>query len=191
MEEIILRFPHLSDKIFNLLDNKSLEKSRKVDRYWNVYIAKQKFYSIRIIKTTVERFQEVGPEWNKFFVKSTIKTITNLQQAVQFFYLEQKMSQTGSKSRIFCSLKMPNGITPLHIAAYSGDLVLLKTILGNNQKYQADDWGCTPFHFAAHNGHLETCQYLMKTSVIVATAPYFEQTVPSYLFSLCKTNQTM
>ena len=53
MEQIILRFPHLGQGIFDLLDNNDLEKSREVDRYWNIYIAEQKFYSIRIIKGTI------------------------------------------------------------------------------------------------------------------------------------------
>ena len=133
MEEILLRFPHLSEEIFNLLDNKSLGKSKKVDRHWNVYIAKQKFISIRIIKITVGRFQKVGPEWNKLLSKSTTKTTTDLQKAVQLFYLEQKISQGRSKRTIFHNLNMPNGITPLHIAAFSGDLDLLKIILGENK----------------------------------------------------------
>ena len=129
MEEILLRFPHLSEEIFDLLDNKSLGKSRKVDRHWNVYIAKQKFYSIRIIKITVGRFQKVGPEWNKLLSKSTTKTTTDLQKAVQLFYLERKISP----GRSFRNYNMPNGITPLHIAAFSGDLDLLKTILEKNK----------------------------------------------------------
>ena len=163
MEEIILRFSHLSEKIFNLLDNNGLEKSRKVDRYWNVYIAKQKFYSIRIIKTTVEQFQEVGPAWNTLFAKCTTKSITGLLKALQCFYLEQKMSQGLTNCTLVYSLNSPKGITPLHIAAYSGDLVLLKAIFERNQEYQKDGWGCTPLHYAAHNGHLEMCEYIMQT----------------------------
>ena len=172
MEEIILRFPHLNERIFNLLDNNSLEKSRKSDRYWNVYIAKQKFYIIRIIKRTVELFQDLGPEWNKVLVKSMTKTITDLQKAVQLFYEEHKavcitrnISEYSRESNctIYCSLKYPNKITPLHIAAYSGDLDLLKTILQRYQEYQKDEWGCTPLHFASHKGHLEMCQYIIDT----------------------------
>ena len=93
MEKILLRFSHLREKIFNLLDNKGFEKSREVDRYWNFYIAKQKFYSSRIIKTTMERFQKVGPEWERLFVKSTTKKIRDLQKLVELFYLEQKVSR--------------------------------------------------------------------------------------------------
>ena len=163
MEEIISRFSHLSEKIFNLLDNNGLEKSRKVDRHWNVYIANQKFYSIRIIKTTVEQFREVGPAWNNFFAKCTTKSITDLLKALQCFYLEQKMSRGLTNCTLVGSLNLPKGITPLHIAAYSGDLVLLKAIFERNQEYQKDGWGCTPLHYAAHSGHLEMCEYITQT----------------------------
>ena len=169
MEQIILRFPHLSEKIFHLLDNNCLEKSRKVDRYWNIYIANQKFYYIRLIKTILELdhkvlgIQEVGPAWNKLFVKCATKTITDLLQAVQLFYSEQKMSHRMTNCTIYYSLNLPKGITPLHIAAYSGNLDLLKTIFERNQEYQKDGWGCTPLHYAAHNQHLKMCEYILQT----------------------------
>ena len=162
MEEIILRFSHLSQKIFNLLDNNGLVKSRKVNRYWNIYIAKQKFYRIRIIKTTFERFQELGPAWNKLFANTTTKMIADLLKAVQFFYLEQKMCRGLTICTLFNSLRYPKGITPLHIAAYSGSLDLLKAIFERNQEYQKDGWGCTPLHYAAHNGRMEMCEYIMQ-----------------------------
>ena len=166
MEEILLRFPHLSQRIFDLLDNNGLEKSKEVDRYWNIYIVEQKFYSIRIIKATVKQFQEVGPAWNALFAQSTTKIITDLQKAVQTFYEEHKHTTYSQVSNctIYCSLKFPNSklpITPLHIAAYIGDLDLLKYVRERNQEYTKDYWGCTPLHFAAHNGHLEMCQYII------------------------------
>ena len=172
MEEIVLRFPHLSDRMFNLLDNENLNKSRKVDKYWNIYIAEQKFYNIRIIKAILERcqqdwilkrFQQVGPAWNTLFANSTTSMITDLLEAVQLFYLEQKMSHKMTTCTIFYSLNVPKGITPLHIAAYSGNLDLLKTIFEKNQEYLVDGWGCTPLHYAAHNGHSEMCEYIMQT----------------------------
>ena len=191
MEEILLRFPHLSEKIFNLLDNNGLEKSKEVDKYWNVYIAKQKFYSIRIIKTTMERFQKVGPEWETLFVKSTRKTIRDLQKVVQLFYLEQNVSQGARRCTIYCSLdeqlfnkypssyrslNIPSGITPLHIAAYSDDLDLLKTIFERNLENKKDDWGCTPLHYAAHNGHFEMCRYIMQIFDDMNTGNKFGET---------------
>ena len=172
MEEIVLRFPHLSDGIFNLLDNESLNKSKKVDRYWNIYIAKQKFYNIRIIKAILERcqqdwilkrFQQVGPAWNTLFDNSTTSMITDLLKAVQLFYSEQKTSHKMTTCTIFYSLNIPKGITPIHIAAYSGNLDLLKKLFEKNQEYLKDGWGCTPLHYAAHNGHSKMCEYVMQT----------------------------
>ena len=173
MEEILSRFPHLSQRIFNLLDNNGLEKSKEVDRYWNTYIAEQKFYSIRIIKATLKQFQEVGPTWNALFAQSLTKMIIDLQKTVQTFYQEHKRIAYSRVSNclIYCSLKFPCcfkvqehsqlQITPLHIAAYSGDLDLLKYVRERNQLYLKDYWGCTPLHLAAHNGHLEMCQYII------------------------------
>ena len=55
MEEIILRFPHLSEQISICLDNQSLAKSREISKTWNRLLEEQKFFQIRIIKTIIER----------------------------------------------------------------------------------------------------------------------------------------
>ena len=49
MEEVLLRFSHLGENIFDLLDNKSLFKCRKICRTWSSFIADQKFPWIRVI----------------------------------------------------------------------------------------------------------------------------------------------
>ena len=38
MEEIILRFPHLAEKIFQKLTNEGLARSREVERLWQKFI---------------------------------------------------------------------------------------------------------------------------------------------------------
>ena len=38
MEEAFIRFPHLSEQIYQQLDNKNLNKSRKIGRVWQRYI---------------------------------------------------------------------------------------------------------------------------------------------------------
>ena len=50
MEEAFLRFPHLSETIFDLLDNKSLAASKEVSKSWYFYLDSQKFLQTRIIK---------------------------------------------------------------------------------------------------------------------------------------------
>ena len=55
MEEVFLRFPHLSETIFDLLDNKSLAKSKKVNKSWYFYLDSQKFLQTRIRKAKEDK----------------------------------------------------------------------------------------------------------------------------------------
>ena len=59
MEEIILRFPHIGEQIFKLLDDKSLAESREVSRSWQKFINEEKFYKQIIAKMIEEKKQEL------------------------------------------------------------------------------------------------------------------------------------
>ena len=50
MEEIILRFPHLGESIFEQLDNESLAKSREVCDFWKNFVEGQTFYNLRLMR---------------------------------------------------------------------------------------------------------------------------------------------
>ena len=86
MEEVISRFSHLSENIFNSLDNNSIANSMKVSKFWKNYLKNQKFVQIRKIKAFVEEFHTVGEAWNEVFDSSSSETIKQLDQAVQEFY---------------------------------------------------------------------------------------------------------
>ena len=49
MDEAFLRFPHLSQQIFESLDLDSLERSLVVSKSWEKFISNQKFPWIRMI----------------------------------------------------------------------------------------------------------------------------------------------
>ena len=49
MEEASLRFPHLTEKILEKLDNQSLTKCRKISNDWKKIVRTQKDYWIRKI----------------------------------------------------------------------------------------------------------------------------------------------
>ena len=49
MEEIILRFPHLAEKIFQKLANEDLAKSREVERLWQKFIGEKNYLWLRIV----------------------------------------------------------------------------------------------------------------------------------------------
>ena len=57
MEEVFLRFPHLSENIFDSLDNKSLADCKEVSKPWYFYLAAQKFLQKRIIKANLTKLE--------------------------------------------------------------------------------------------------------------------------------------
>ena len=60
MEEVFLRFPHLSEDIFNALDNKTFTICKEVSKVWYNYLDDQKFVQERrvgIIKKMIKKFK--------------------------------------------------------------------------------------------------------------------------------------
>ena len=55
------------------------------------------------------------------------------------------------------------GETPLHVAAFNGDLDMCKYIMDSidNKSPKSND-GVTPLHFAARTGHLNICKYIIE-----------------------------
>ena len=50
MENLILRFPHIAQQIFEKLSDKSLTKCRQVGKLWQAFIDENSLPWIRIIK---------------------------------------------------------------------------------------------------------------------------------------------
>ena len=55
MEEVFLRFSHLSETIFDSLDNPSLANCKEVSKSWYFYLDTQKFLQPRIIKANIKK----------------------------------------------------------------------------------------------------------------------------------------
>ena len=86
MEEIFLRFPHLSEKIFDNLNNGSLSKSREINKSWNLYLSNEKWYEIRILESImIEMCPEIGNNVRKITKNWPKETIRDLKQAVSQF----------------------------------------------------------------------------------------------------------
>ena len=58
MEQAFLRFPHLSENIFDLLDNKSLAHCKEVSKVWYSYLDVQTFLQPRILKANKIKYVE-------------------------------------------------------------------------------------------------------------------------------------
>ena len=150
MEELFERFSHLSETIFNCLENRSLVKCKEVSRIWCDYISEQKLYHSRIIHLIVGNYHRVGTDWD-VFRKCTTNTIKNLRHAVEHFYLKKD------------NIHYHELLTPIHVAAGTGDLSLLEEIQKKEEeKYPEDIEGFTPLHYAAQNGHLNICKALIE-----------------------------
>ena len=86
MEVIALRFSHLSEGIFNLLNNESIAKCRKVSRFWNQFLDNDKQLWIRIIKSYEQNQAGFEEEWKSVIEKVPLETAKELAVATQKFY---------------------------------------------------------------------------------------------------------
>ena len=152
MEQVILRFPHLAEKIFAQLDNLSLTRCREVSKTWKSFLDQQKFLHIRCIQSYIEneKKDDIGDLWKKFFNISNTEMILLLKTAVENVYSNKAWYTEGI-------------LNPHHVAAIYGQNHLYKYIeekLGD--KSEESNCDMTPFHYAAMEGHLDVCKYIME-----------------------------
>ena len=151
LENLMFRFSHLSETIFDHLDNQSLVNCKLVSKELNVYLSEQKFHQIRIIKETVAKFHELGQSWIDVFKTANTMTIMELGHAVDQFYTK--------------GLKYTNykGIAPVHVAAGAGNVSLFDKLV-DKYKDPTDKNGLRPIVFAVLNNRLEMTKAILKIS---------------------------
>ena len=100
MEQAFLRFPHLSEAIFDSLDDKSLFGCKEVSKYWYVYLDVQKFLETRIIKSYIKNVEEAVVMVQKIYFESrcrqkkemkTRKTEKDARFKIQLFNARSKI----------------------------------------------------------------------------------------------------
>ena len=79
LEDFFVKFPHLTEKIFDHLENTSLVECRKVSRSWQSYLDEQKILQVRIIRSIVGKHQKVDESWEKILSLSNTKMIFGLR----------------------------------------------------------------------------------------------------------------
>ena len=187
MEEVLLRFQHIGEQIFDHLDNVNLTKCMEVNYTWKEFINNQKSSWIRIIEKYVTSLKTElwlnSLEWHTFLKTSNVEilkeiacTINNYQDHVYLFpkkgnpLIYAAMSGNADiVAKLLCeeNSKQPEdefGRTPLHYAAMFGRLELCQLIhIYFGVVDPKDKEGRTPLHYAACCGHLETCDFLIKT----------------------------
>ena len=185
MEEVFLRFPHLSENIFGSLKSEFLAKSKEVCRSWYDYLDDQKFLQIRADKVklvieTVEKFGHIAKAHiadyklpNITFEIETRKEIINDARNGNFDLVHGKIMNNidslyqGDQGGCCLSLcGLPLYVTqPIFMAAFHGHLEMVIYLVDNledkNPKND-DQWYCTPLHVAANHGRIDVVRYIMS-----------------------------
>ena len=95
MEEIITRFPHLGEQIFDQLKGKDLQKCREVEESWKIFIDSQKSQWIRVIK---KHLRQPDKDWKEVAKISNVETVRNLASAVYDHYVRYGIRYDDSKN---------------------------------------------------------------------------------------------
>lgn len=82
MEEIITRFPHLGEQIFDQLTGEDLQRCREIEESWKIFIDSQKFPWIRAIK----KHLKLDKDWKEVVQRSNVEIVRNLASAVYDHY---------------------------------------------------------------------------------------------------------
>ena len=86
MEVIFQSFTHISEKIFQYIDDASIEECRLVSKSWRSYLDHNKHVKIRLIQKSVDCYDQVEESWKKVFKKSNSDIIEKLFCAVKELY---------------------------------------------------------------------------------------------------------
>ena len=153
MEEIILRFPHLAEKIFQKLTNEGLAKSREVERLWQKFIDERSYPWLRIVN---------------------IPTI--LQDGDTYMHLAAQYGQTDIFEMILSEEDNKNpkngiGNTAFHLACSEGCMNIAIILINKSNELAIDlnsknNHGWTAFHLACVNGGSEITEMLIKNAAI-------------------------
>ena len=190
MKNLLFRFPHLGQRIFQKLDDQGLNKCLKLSRYCKSFIEGQKFYWIRRIvqMTNIEfslcRLQCVILEnllLNNLSFKDLQKMDTVAKKKRQkswhnnIFYFAFLTGQTEFLKKLFNDSSFEDYVKRVmkHIISYhaaeKGQLEIVQFIITNQNPDEINYWFCdhrytgdTPLHIAAEKGHFDTCNFIIQ-----------------------------
>jgi ankyrin repeat protein len=151
MEEVISRFPHIAEQIFEELDNYHFTQCKVISQSWKNLMEENKYSYIRLIKTITNCSKKT---MKKIFPKANLEDVILLASDVSEVYdeLNYEVDVTTDPS-----------LTLFHTAAKHGYLSVCKLIIdGIEGKHPKNFVLKTPFHFAAENGHLSICQLIIE-----------------------------
>ena len=145
------RMPHITDQIFEKLDNATLKNCNEMSKSWKQYIG--------------------GKNWSWIRIVDTPKILKNRK----YLHMSAKLRQLNIFKRIFeeeefTNPKIRNGYTPFHLACKFGHFKIVEVILEKSSKYRIEintklekDW--TALHLASYHGHFKIVEILINKYV--------------------------
>ena len=163
-EDLCLRFPSIAESIFDELDNQSLVKCREVSREWSEFLSSPKFVLMRKIKKTVETRRKFRGVWRSVGKKHNTNTISQLEVAVTEFFANDENFEGDPHMDSYSDIDTESCcLTPIHVAAGSGNTSLWETLTEKAAEIQPkDETEQTPLHYSAANGHFETTKLIIS-----------------------------
>ena len=187
MENICIRFPHVGTHILAILDPNSLRTFKKSSKIACKLVEDSRFFWISMIQKRFVRLvynpnytifdgsllddrfierNDLPEQWKEFVAQTPIEMLRRMTTAYESF------SQLDSIDRFFKSYRtiqvlayrqFDRNLTPLHIAAATGDTELCAYIIRkNHNKVPIGPPGLTPHHFAARLGNIEVYKVLLQ-----------------------------
>ena len=154
MEDMILRFPHITGNIFGELDDISMINSKEVCKLWRVFLDEEKVQWYRILQKYAELMVRFWYHWKVVIKNTPAGIIKNLAIAAhQFFEDNPKFVQKKLQ------------ISPIAIVAGSG---CCNTYLYFSEKCKKMNLYVRPLDHAAHGGHLELCKLIIANTQGIA-----------------------
>jgi hypothetical protein len=86
METICKRFPHLAERIFDQVDNQSLNNCKEISGEVLEYLENERFFWIRIIKKYQERLKDFPKLWKPVIDKTPTEIVKEIGIAVSQFF---------------------------------------------------------------------------------------------------------
>ena len=190
LQDLMHRFPHLPEKIFQKLDSKNLFKSREVERTWKNTIDGRDYAWLRIVNipTILKKrnsYLHLAAETGQIEAfKTSLKqeedeNIKNERGETPFFlacknghFRIVQFLLKNTDLKIDCNAKAKwRCVTAFHMACQLGHLDVVKILLENATALGIDvnaRAGCTAFHSACTNGHSDVVKILMKNATALS-----------------------
>ena len=166
MEQIILRFPHLVEQIFQKLNNECLAKCREGGRFWQTFIDERNYPWIRIVNIpTILRHGRMNVN------VGVVVRLTYLHLAVQNGQIDmvEKIMKNSVELAIDLNARDYRGLTAFHHTCIFGKVKIAEMFINNHLDLKIDlnskcRAGENSLHYACLHGQTKIAEILVKNS---------------------------